>query len=283
MKHDTPSPFSPPRERGTRRALVCAVLMHTLLFAFLFYGIRWQSNPPAGAEAELWSAPPETTSKATPAPAVVDQTAPAPHQPEQAEIALQQTKPSKPETTQQQQLAQLKQRQAAQKMQERQQQAAQEKEKKTREAQRKLQLAEQQKTLQAQQKAQEAAKQQRQARLLALQGLAGQSPSTAGMSTNGSSTGAGGHSSAGYVDKVRRHVKSNMAFSADSTDGNPQAVVSVQCAPDGTILNAQITKTSGNPGWDDAVLRAVQKSDPMPRDSDGKAPSSFTFTYRLND
>ncbi|BBO60104.1 cell envelope integrity protein TolA [Mycoavidus sp. B2-EB] len=282
MKHDTPSPFLPPRERGTRRALICAVLMHTLLFAFLFYGIRWQSNPPAGAEAELWSAPPETTPKATPTSAVVEQTAPAvPSQPEQAEIALQQTQPSKPETVPQQQLAQLKQQQAAQKMQERQQHAAQEK--KVREAQHKLQLAEQQKTLQAQQQARNVAKQQRQARLLALQGIAGQNPAANGISTNGSSTGAGGHSSAGYVDKVRRHVKSNMAFSADSTDGNPQAVVSVQCAPDGTILNAQITKTSGNPGWDNAVLRAVQKSDPMPRDSDGKAPSSFTFTYRLND
>ncbi|HKT92020.1 MAG TPA: protein TolA, partial [Paraburkholderia sp.] len=32
--------------------------------------------------------------------------------------------------------------------------------------------------------------------------------------------------------------------------------------------------------WDDAALRAVQRSDPMPVDTDGKAPSSFKITLR---
>ncbi len=276
MKHDTPSPFHPPRECGTRRALVFAVLTHALLFALLFYGISWQSNPPAGVEAELWSSMPETTPDAAPPPEVADKAesalpSPSPSQSEQAEIALQQTK-RKLETQQQQE---------AQKIKERQQQAAQEK--KAREAERKQQLAEQQKMLRAQQQAQELAKQQRQARLSALQGIAGHSPSTDGLTSAGKDAGSGGHNSPGYVDKIRRHVKSNMAFNADAIDGNPQAVVAVQCAPDGSILNAQIVHASGNPAWDDAVLRAVQKSDPMPRDSNGKAPANFTFTYRLND
>lgn len=276
MKHDTPSPFHPPRERGTRRAIVFAVLTHALLFALLFYGISWQSNPPAGVEAELWSSMPETTLDAAPPPEVADKAesalpSPSPSQSEQAEIALQQAK-RKLETQQQQE---------AQKIKERQQQATQEK--KAREAERKQQLAEQQKMLRAQQQAQELAKQQRQARLSALQGIAGHSPSTDGLTSASKDAGSGGHSSPGYVDKIRRHVKSNMAFNADATDGNPQAVVAVQCAPDGSILNAQIVHASGNPAWDDAVLRAVQKSDPMPRDSNGKAPANFTFTYRLND
>lgn len=284
MKHDTPSPFHPPRECGTRRAIVFAVLTHALLFALLFYGISWQSNPPAGVEAELWSSMPETTPDAAPPPEVADKAesalpSPSSSQSEQAEIALQQAK--RKLEKQQQQLAQLQQQQEAQKIKERQQQATQEK--KAREAERKQQLAEQQKMLRAQQQAQELAKQQRQARLSALQGIAGHSSSTDGLTSAGKDAGSGDHSSPGYVDKVRRHVKSNMAFNADATDGNPQAVVAVQCAPDGSILNAQIVHASGNPAWDDAVLRAVQKSDPMPRDSNGKAPSNFTFTYRLND
>ena len=83
-------------ERGTGRAFLLALLMHALLFALLFYGMRWQNSSPAGSEAELWTpaevaepTPPVVTPAPTPAPpAVAAPTPPA----EDADIALQQKK-----------------------------------------------------------------------------------------------------------------------------------------------------------------------------------------------
>jgi colicin import membrane protein len=70
---------------------------------------------------------------------------------------------------------------------------------------------------------------------------------------------------------------------AGSTSGNPTAVVQVNCAPDGRILSRQITTSSGNAAWDAAVLRAVDATDPMPRDTDGKTPRTFNLRMRPND
>ena len=50
--------------------------------------------------------------------------------------------------------------------------------------------------------------------------------------------------------------------------------------PDGSILSKRLTKSSGNGAYDEAVLRAVDRSDPLPRDTNGKAPSSVTLTFR---
>jgi colicin import membrane protein len=147
--------------------------------------------------------------------------------------------------------------------------------------------ADQQKAAKAKQeadaKAKAAADQARHARLAALQGAAGGGETTGtGAGTTGNATGGGGNGSPGYADKVRQRVKPNLNF-AGSVDGNPAAIVSVSCAPDGTILSARISSSSGNQGWDDAVLRAVQASDPMPRDVDGKAPRSFQIRFRPKD
>jgi colicin import membrane protein len=59
-----------------------------------------------------------------------------------------------------------------------------------------------------------------------------------------------------------------------------ETIVSVRCSPTGTLLSATITHSSGNEQWDQAVLSAVQRSDPMPVDMDGKAPASFTILLR---
>ena len=99
----------------------------------------------------------------------------------------------------------------------------------------------------------------------------------------GSGAGSGGKASPGYSDRVRRRVKPNIIFNGD-VEGNPAAVVAVRLAPDGSILSKRLAKSSGSSDWDNAVLRAVERSDPLPRDEDGKAPSfEFTITFRPKD
>ena len=62
--------------------------------------------------------------------------------------------------------------------------------------------------------------------------------------------------------------------------GNPVAEVEVRTAPDGTILSSKITKSSGVKSWDDAVLRAIEKTEVLPRDLDGRVPSPMIIALR---
>ncbi|MGV2291329.1 cell envelope integrity protein TolA [Trinickia sp. YCB016] len=159
------------------------------------------------------------------------------------------------------------------------------------------QKAQQQAQLEAQQKAdadkaakakqlaqQQAAKkqldQERRARLAQMQGMAGGESSTGnGLAKSGTGSGAGGTAtSPGYAEKVQRRVRPNIVWAGD-TQGL-ETVISVRCAPTGTLLSATVQRSSGNAQWDDAALRAVQRSDPMPLDTDGRAPATFLITMR---
>jgi colicin import membrane protein len=121
---------------------------------------------------------------------------------------------------------------------------------------------------------------ERRARLAQMQGMAGGEGSTGnGLAKSGTGSGSGGTAaSPGYADKVRRVVRPNITWGGE-TEGL-ETVISVRCSPTGTLLSATISRSSGNPAWDDAALRAVQRSDPMPQDIDGKTPGSFKIALR---
>ncbi|KTT16024.1 hypothetical protein NS331_19430 [Pseudacidovorax intermedius] len=71
-------------------------------------------------------------------------------------------------------------------------------------------------------------------------------------------------------------IKRNVVFDPNSVPGNPAVEIQIQTSPDGTIVGTpRITKSSGNPTWDDAAVRAVQRAEVMPRDTDGRVPSPF--------
>jgi TonB family protein len=91
-------------------------------------------------------------------------------------------------------------------------------------------------------------------------------------------TSAADAANSGYLEKVQRRVRPNIVWSGE-TQGQ-ETVLAVRCTPTGTLLSATITRSSGNAAWDDAALRAVQRSDPMPQDINGKTPESFKITLR---
>jgi colicin import membrane protein len=62
--------------------------------------------------------------------------------------------------------------------------------------------------------------------------------------------------------------------------GNPVAEVEVRTAADGTILSSKIIKSSGVTSWDDAVLRAIEKTEVLPRDLDGRVPSPMIIALK---
>jgi colicin import membrane protein len=82
-----------------------------------------------------------------------------------------------------------------------------------------------------------------------------------------------------YAGRIRARVKPNIVF-ADDTPGNPIAEVEVRMAPDGTIVSRKITKSSGVKAWDDAVLRALDKTEILPRDVDGRVHTPLIIEFR---
>jgi colicin import membrane protein len=65
---NAPHPERGESRAGTVRSFALAFVVHGLLFAFLYFGIRWQSRPPAAIEAELWSEPPRVAAPAAEVP-----------------------------------------------------------------------------------------------------------------------------------------------------------------------------------------------------------------------
>ncbi|ASL43456.1 Chromosome partition protein Smc [Burkholderia sp. AD24] len=122
---------------------------------------------------------------------------------------------------------------------------------------------------------------ERRARLAQMmQGSTGGTSSTNdGLGKSGAGSGSGGTAtSPGYVDKVRRAVLHNISWGG-ATEGL-ETMIAVRCSPTGTVLSATVARSSGNQAWDDAALRAVQRTDPMPQDIDGKTPPSMSIRVR---
>ncbi|WP_063533505.1 cell envelope integrity protein TolA [Burkholderia sp. MSMB1589WGS] len=310
-------PPRPPRERGTGRAFLLAALMHVLLALFLYHGVHWQNSTPAGAEAELWTSVPDTsTPQPVPTPPVKVAPPPPPVKNEEADIALQQKRreqqaaAAREAQLEEQRRQQLKAQQlAAQKTAEREKQKQAEKlrQQQLAEQQRKIeqQKLEQQKLEQQKkqeqlaaqkkadaEKAEKAAKaaaaakanaaakakldKERQARLAQLQGIAGGGE---GLAKSGTGTGSGGNAaSPGYADKVRRRVKPNIVWAGERD--SLVTVVAIRCTPSGDVLSTSIRRSSGNSGWDQAVINAIQASVPLPPDTNGRTPSEITITFK---
>ena len=88
--------------------------------------------------------------------------------------------------------------------------------------------------------------------------------------------------SAGYQDRLRAAVRPNIVYT-EIISGNPTAEVEVRTLPDGTVISSRITKSSGVPSWDEAVLKAMERTAKLPRDENGRTPSPIPFLFRPKD
>ena len=88
--------------------------------------------------------------------------------------------------------------------------------------------------------------------------------------------------SAGYAGRIKARIKPNIVLTSQ-IEGNPLATVRVRVAPDGTIVGKQLVKSSGSAAWDDSVLRAIDKTEVLPRDVDGTVPPTMDIDFRPRD
>lgn len=286
--------FTPPPPPGRAAAIGLAVLAHLLLAVALTLGLRWNKDDTlVTAQAEIWAATVQEAAPApveapppapppAPTPVAVAQPQPAPPAPQisKADIALEREKKRKEEEKKkQEELKKAAEKKAADK------QLADKRKKdeenKRKELAQKKQDEERRKREEADKRARADAadaqrlEAQRQENLRRIQGLAG---ATGAPTATGTAQRAAGPSDS-YAGRIRAKVKPNIVFS-DDVPGNPVAEVEVRMAPDGTITSRKITKSSGVKAWDEAVLRALDRTEVLPRDTDGRVHSPLLMEFR---
>ena len=70
-----------------------------------------------------------------------------------------------------------------------------------------------------------------------------------------------------YIGKITSKIRRNIVMPPDVAN-DARAEFSVTLLPGGVVLSARLTKTSGNAAYDNAVERAILKSQPLPLPAD---------------
>jgi len=285
LTHDTGRPRAPD---ALGPGALLALLVHALLIVALALGVSWRTREADGVVAELWSAVPQiaapkvATPPPTPAPTPkVEPTpapTPAPTAPPRADAQIAIERAGREAEAREVERRELEaQRRAAREQAER--DAAREKAEATKREQVAAREAAAKREKEAAEKAHReevALAAQREAYLKRMQGQAGGEPEGSGTAARTSGP------SASYAGRIRARIKPNIVF-PDDLPGNPTAIVEVRCAPDGTIVSRKLTKSSGTGTWDEAVLRAIDKTEILPRDTDGRVPSPMQLEFRPRD
>jgi colicin import membrane protein len=291
-----PFDFKPPQAGRWAVPVVLALVAHALLMAALTWGIRWEKDaPPAAFEAELWSglpreaapraeAPPPPAPEPEPRPQPRPEPPPPPSAPEPEparkppDIAIEQALKKKREEERERQQALAEEKARKEKV---------EREKKDKEQKR---LADQKKADEQKKKLAEAKKDelarkeaaQRDAdRKAAMARIMGQAGATGGPESRGSAERSSGPSS-GYGARVQARVRPNIRYS-EEFPRSLRTEIEVRALPDGTITARRVVGSSGNPAWDDAALKAIDRTGALPRDTDGTVPSPIIIVVRPND
>jgi TonB family protein len=84
--------------------------------------------------------------------------------------------------------------------------------------------------------------------------------------------------SASYAARIAAAVRMNLVHSS-SIAGNPVAVVDVRVDEAGRILSVTLISSSGVLSWDEAVLKAIDKTGVLPLDG-GKIPPRLELAFR---
>ena len=307
--------FAPPPVGGFGRSLSFALFMHLLLLVAITLGVQWKTEPNnLSASAELWSAVPQ---EAAPAANEPEPTLPKPPTPPEPVKAVEQKPEPKPEVkpappppaapkvnaAAEREAADiaLKKELEKKKLEEKKEAELEKKKKLEKDKLEKEKLEkekakeiEKKKKEESVKKAEAAAKAKvdakkaaaeekrtealRNENLKRMQGMAGASGDEKAKGTALKASGP----SASYAGRIRARIKPNITFTEDVA-GNPKAEVEVRTSPDGTILSRKLLSSSGNKAWDEAVLKAIDKTATLPRDEDGRVPPVLEISFRPKD
>lgn len=290
---------------GHAPGAVLAALVHLGLITALTVGVDWRAQEREVVSAELWAAVPQTAAP-PPAPEVAPAPPPAPPvppappppppapaaraeppPPPEADIALQQERRRTLEADRKKaeqaaaELADKKARDKAVQQAEADRKKAAEQAAKDKQAK---QAEDERKKREDERLAREKADDERLARQRDenLRRMMGQAGGAAGQTATTGTAARTAAPSAAYAGKVKAAVRPNIVFTGTAS-GSAPAEVEVSAAPGGSIIARRLTRSSGDKDWDEAVLRAIDKTQAMPRDTDGRVPATLIISFRPNE
>ena len=271
-------PLLPRQPGGMAGGAALAIGVHAVLVVALAAAVNWRTQAiDVVASAELWAAMPQTAAPPVATSPAPQQPAPPPPAPVAAAPAPAAAPPQAPRAKPDIAL-------------ERDRDRAKDKERAAREERdaavvrakaadaAKNNAADAAKAATAAEAAQVAA--QRADNLRRMMGQAGGASASAPTSTGSAARDAA--PSTAYIGRLVATIRANIVF-AGSPPGNPTAEVEVRAGPSGTILSRRLIKPSGVVEWDDAVLRAIDRTAALPRDSDGRVPAVLLVAFRLRE
>ena len=299
LTHDALLPRPP---GGLAPGAALALLAHAGLLLALTYATDWRTQPPTVVSAELWAAVPQVAAPApvpapTPAPEptppppppvpakVVPAPKPEPQPQRDADIATERAEKRKAEAEQKLRADEVRKTRELTAQTERQAEAA------------RRQKAEAERVAKAEQKRLEASRESarelladearlaelREANLRRMMGQAGPA-GTPGLGNPGSRGTAAQDAapSAAYSGRLAALIRANTVFTGNVPD-SAVAEVEVRAAASGTVLARRLVKSSGHADWDEAVLRAIDRTGRLPRDADGRVPPVIIIAFKPRD
>jgi colicin import membrane protein len=274
----------PQSEDGIGLGAVMALFAHVLLVIALAFGVQWHTAEPEGVTAELWAQVPQIAAPKgeTPQPPTPPQPPVEQPKPEPTPKAVEPPKPTQAERDAEIAIEKAKAREQKEKARE-----EAERQQKLKQQQAEREKAEQDKRDKAKADAEAAQRKKDEDKKLAamreklrqeqLQRIMGQAGGTGEPTSTGKAARDAGPS-ASYGGRLKARIKPNIV-TPGNVEGNIKAIAIVYLAPDGRVVSARITKSSGNPLWDDAVIDAILKTEVFPRDVDGRVPSPIELTF----
>lgn len=227
------------REPYKLPAGILAVAVHGAFFALLYFGFAWQTQPSGTMSVELWQSLPDMID-APPAQPKIEEVAPPPQPEKVAEPkAPPPQKMAEPEIVLPDKKAKPEKKKPT---------ATPEKKVKTKSAEKERaeRIAEQAAREQAEQVARE----------------------------RGERVAAIGRMVDEHIDKIKNKIRRNIVMPPDVAE-DARAEFSVTLLPGGSVLGARLVRSSGNAAYDNAVERAILKSQPLPLPVDAALFNKF--------
>jgi len=273
-----------------------ALGVHVLFALLLVFGVSWQTQQPAPVMVDIWAAlpaaqPPRPEPPAPPEPAAEPEVAPPPEpepvkipEPAPKRVAEEPPPPKAPDIALEKKKAELeKQKAEAARLKElKAKQAAEEK------ARVEAARAEEARKLREKQQAEQ--KRRELLRQMAAEDLGRAEEEARAARQAAASAAAAGKRQAAvasvvgqYREMISAKVRGNTRL-PDNLVGNPEVRCLVKLLPTGEVKSVQVTKSSGNVAYDEAVVRAIEKSSPLPLPDDRDARAAFvpelSFVHR---
>jgi len=292
--------LKPPQPGRWGLPVVLALVAHALLMAALTWGVHWKPDEePVSFEAELWSAlpreaaprasqpppppppPPEPRPEPKPRPEPPPTPKPSPPpQPvaKQTDIATEKAKKKLEEDKKRAQEAAKKEKALKDQAEKEKKAIAEKKKAEEQKKQAEKKRQDQERQAAEDRKAEDAARAAREDQMRRIMGQAG---ATGGPEARGTAPQSSGPSS-GYGARVAARIRPNIRYTEDFPR-TLRTEIEVRATPDGAIIGRRVVGGSGNPTWDEAALKAIDRTASLPRDVDGRVPSPIIVVVRPTD